>query len=97
MTGVLTAGAGAEPLYRVKSNGCDENDQPDVEQELQGLNGDADDEQELLKLPDEDLEAAMLADDEQGLDLRQIRPFAGALTPEDRLTAMKKVQLLEKA
>jgi hypothetical protein len=53
--------------------------------------------EEILELPDEDLEVAMLADDEQGRDLRQISPFAGALTAEDRLTAMKKVQLLEKA
>ena len=41
-------------------------------------------------------EKAMLADDEEGRDLRQISPFAGALSPEDRLVAMKKVQLLAK-
>ena len=38
----------------------------------------------------------MLADTEEGSDLRQISPFAGALSPEDRLVAMKKAQLLAK-
>jgi transposase len=52
--------------------------------------------EELLRLPDDELEKAMLADDEEGRDLRQISPFAGALSPEDRLVAMKKAQLLAK-
>jgi hypothetical protein len=52
--------------------------------------------EELLRLPDDELERAMLADDEEGRDLRQISPFAGALSPEDRLVAMKKAQLLAK-
>jgi hypothetical protein len=52
--------------------------------------------EELLQLPDDELERAMLADTEEGSDLRQISPFAGALSPEDRLVAMKKAQLLAK-
>lgn len=51
---------------------------------------------ELLQLPDDELERAMLADDEEGRDLRQISPFSGALSREDRLVAMKKAQLLAK-
>ena len=51
---------------------------------------------ELLELPDESLEKAMLANDEKGRDLRQISPFAGALSGEDRLVAMKKAQFLAK-
>lgn len=51
---------------------------------------------ELLELPDDALEKAMLANDEKGRDLRQISPFAGALSGEDRLVAMKKAQLLAK-
>lgn len=52
--------------------------------------------EELLHLSDDELERAMLADDEEGRDLRQISPFAGALSSQDRLVAMRKVQLLEK-
>lgn len=52
--------------------------------------------EELLELPDDELERAMLADDEESRDLRQISPFAGALNAEDRLVAMKKAQLLAK-
>ncbi|TLM80938.1 hypothetical protein FDW84_19120 (plasmid) [Pseudarthrobacter sp. NamE5] len=52
--------------------------------------------EELLQLSDDELEKAMLTDSEEGRDLRQISPFAGALSPEDRLVAMKKAQLLEK-
>lgn len=50
--------------------------------------------EELLQLPDDELENAMLTDDEEGRDLRQISPFAGALSSEDRLVAMRKAQLL---
>ena len=52
--------------------------------------------EELLELPDDELEQAMLGDDEESRDLRQISPFAGALSAEDRLVAMKKAQLLAK-
>lgn len=36
----------------------------------------------------------MLRDDEEGRDLRQISPFAGALSREDRMIAMQKARLL---
>lgn len=49
---------------------------------------------ELLELSDIDLEEAMLRDDEESRDLRQISPFAGALSNQERFLAMKKAQLI---
>ncbi|GAA4033806.1 hypothetical protein GCM10023063_17060 [Arthrobacter methylotrophus] len=52
--------------------------------------------EEILKLPVDEMEREMLKDDDQGRDMRQISPFAGALDRDERLIAMKKAQLLAK-
>lgn len=48
----------------------------------------------ILKLPVVEIERQMLKDDEEGRDMRQMSPFAGALDPSERMIAMKKAQLL---
>lgn len=48
----------------------------------------------ILRLPVSEMEREMLKDDQEGRDMRQISPFAGALDRDDRLIAMKKAQLL---
>ncbi|MET4144022.1 helix-turn-helix domain-containing protein [Arthrobacter sp. UYCo732] len=48
----------------------------------------------ILKLPVVEIEEAMLKDDDEGRDMRQISPFAGALDRNERMIAMKKAQLL---
>ncbi|MBG0738689.1 hypothetical protein IV500_04540 [Paeniglutamicibacter antarcticus] len=53
--------------------------------------------EEILSLPVAEMEREMLRDDEEGRDMRQISPFAGALDPDERLIAMRKAQHLAKA
>lgn len=53
--------------------------------------------EELLSRPVDEIEREMLKDDDEGRDMRQISPFAGALDQGERLIAMKKAQLLAKA
>ena len=47
-------------------------------------------------MPDKALEEAMLRDDEEGRDLRQISPLAGAPSREDRMIAMVKAGTLRR-
>lgn len=46
--------------------------------------------QELLNAPVGELEHGLLADGEQAKEMRQLSPFAGALTQEERLIAIRK-------
>lgn len=50
--------------------------------------------EELLELPVNEIEQEMLKDTDEGRDMRQISPFAGALDNGERMVAMKKAQLL---
>lgn len=50
---------------------------------------------EIICLQPHEMVDVMLEDSEQGRDLRQVSPFAGALTPEDRTIAMKKARVFE--
>lgn len=50
---------------------------------------------EIIQLPPHQMADAMLEDSERGRDLRQVSPFAGALTQEERMIAMKKARALE--
>lgn len=45
----------------------------------------------LIGGPDSALEAALLREDEHGADLRSVAPFAGTLTTEERLAALRTV------
>ncbi len=46
--------------------------------------------EELLEASTDELARAMLAEGEQAKELRQFSPFAGALTEEERLIAIRK-------
>lgn len=48
----------------------------------------------ILGMSVDDLEREMLKDDEHGIDMRQISPFAGALDQDEREIALKKAQFL---
>ncbi|WP_455834093.1 hypothetical protein [Pseudarthrobacter siccitolerans] len=48
----------------------------------------------ILDMSVDDMDREMLKDDEQGIDMRQISPFAGALDQEEREIALKKAQFL---
>lgn len=50
--------------------------------------------EEILELPAAEMEQDMLRDTEEGRDMRQMSPFAGALDPIERMVAMKKAQFL---
>jgi DNA-binding CsgD family transcriptional regulator len=50
--------------------------------------------EELLELSVDEIEQEMLKDTDEGRDMRQISPFAGALDKAERMVAMKKAQLL---
>ncbi|QOD05903.1 helix-turn-helix domain-containing protein [Pseudarthrobacter sp. BIM B-2242] len=50
--------------------------------------------EEILELSVDEIEQEMLKDTDEGRDMRQISPFAGALDNTERMVAMKKAQLL---
>lgn len=48
----------------------------------------------ILEFPAAELEQEMLMDTQEGRDMRQMSPFAGALDQSERMVALKKAQFL---